>query len=213
MLQNYIDLNYPFELEEENPVEPQFSSEEKELLPDVNELIAELPQSTSSTASNECGVLPEEDTAEEAEIADEEEPIQKTEVQVQEVGIIIEAEEAREEGEEIEDTRPVCASLDGSRRTRHLRRPDELSVPPAHCIVPIMENCQLRTERQSVDSLEKDGSSDRDSYRSRGNSKSEDSVSSDSSSGFRSGGYVSEDEPPPEYSKVVTVHYNRDEVV
>ncbi|XP_022091569.1 uncharacterized protein LOC110979807 [Acanthaster planci] len=49
--------------------------------------------------------------------------------------------------------------------------------------------------------------------RSRGNSKSEESVSSDSSSGFRSGGYISdanEDEPPPEYNKVmqvVTVHF------
>ncbi len=209
-LQNYIDLNYPFELEEESVTEPQFTTEEKELLPEVTEL--ELPQSTSSSASNECGVCPEdeEESAEEAEEANEDEA-EGTVPQIQE-DIIIEAEEAQEEAEEIEDTRPVCASLDG-RRTKHLRRPGELSVPQAHCIVPIMENCQLRTDRQSVESLEKDpSSSDRESIRSRGNSKS-DSVSTDSSSGFRSGGYQSEDEPPPEYSKVVTVHYNGDEVV
>lgn len=135
----------------------------------------------------------------------------------QEVLIVEGAVEAREEDDvamEIEDTRPVCASLDGRGRRHLLRRPDELLVPSQHCIVPIMEDCQLRTDRPSVDSLEKDPPSDRDSYpRSRGNSKSEDSVSSDSSSGFRSGGYVSEDEPPPEYSKVVTVHYSGDEAV
>ncbi|XP_041456095.1 vascular endothelial growth factor receptor 2-like [Lytechinus variegatus] len=52
-------------------------------------------------------------------------------------------------------------------------------------------------------------------HHNRGNnstSKSEESVSSDSSSGFRSGGYGSDvnDEPPPEYSKVMQVALHKE---
>lgn len=103
----------------------------------------------------------------------------------------------------IEATRPVCHSMNG-RITRPLQEDGINSEPDsAH---------QLDSERHSVSSVENADSFETggEAFAHRDNSKSEESVSSDSSSGFRSGGYVSEDERPPEYSKVmqgVTLRY------
>ncbi|XP_038063285.1 uncharacterized protein LOC119733977 isoform X2 [Patiria miniata] len=244
VIQEYLDLNIPFEIE--NASRPSTQYIEKGLEP----VVLLPPEMASEKAGND------EESPQSVSQLDEE----GTEEDIGAVG------GDDEMVEEIQDPRPVCPSLDGRNRPAglsqdapkdfvlHIREEQEAggedniregthpagevagSSGEAHHLSdsPASEETQLSEEgRDSLSSLEKaelEGlESGRDASfhhhhhhhhhhnhhraRSRGNSKSEESVSSDSSSGFRSGGYISdanEDEPPPEYNKVmqvVTVHF------
>ena len=131
---------------------------------------------------------------------------------------------------QLEDERPVCASLE--RRpisSIHVSLTDMSSSDPCDDELedePVTKTTSTPTRLQmhrhnslsALDSLQQTITSQAfhhhhhhsNHHHHHGNnstSKSEESVSSDSSSGFRSGGYGSDgnDEPPPEYSKVMQV--------
>ncbi|XP_033631819.1 hemicentin-1-like [Asterias rubens] len=238
VIQEYLDLNVPFEIENASRPSTQYIEKDPQELEPVVTLPPEMVQAEKSSKDAEPGA--------------------------KEDGEAVAAEGADAVEVEIQDPRPVCPSLDGRfRLANRLQEPSK----DTQCVVQITNNeakameqagassgvvsaeIAVRKEqthlteavagseshlndshisettllmeegRDSLSSLEKvelEGlESSRDAFhsRSRGNSKSEESVSSDSSSGFRSGGYISdanEDEPPPEYNKVmqvVTVHF------
>lgn len=142
---------------------------------------------------------------------------------------------------QLEDERPVCASLEGRTVSSiHASLTDISSSEPCdeeddtggESTKSSTTSARLPLHRpnslSALDSLQQTmtnpvfhhhhhhhHSSNHHHHHNRGNnstSKSEESVSSDSSSGFRSGGYGSDvnDEPPPEYSKVMQVALHKE---
>nr|CAL91935.1 putative VEGF receptor precursor [Paracentrotus lividus] len=141
---------------------------------------------------------------------------------------------------QLEDERPVCAGLEGrtvssihasltdisssepcdeedetgGESTKSSTASSRLPMHHRHNSLSALDTLQ-QTMTNPVFHHHHHHSSNHHHHHNRGNnstSKSEESVSSDSSSGFRSGGYGSDvnDEPPPEYSKVMQVALHKE---
>lgn len=169
-----MDLNLPYEMDTRSPLSSYILAEEAE--PQEFDPLMTSDGDDTQMDANDLEVLdfPEEAAKEECELDNNK--------------------------VECSETRPVSLSMNG--RITHPSADEGCTTgaqePPSQ---GDSERHIVRSvERVPLSSFDEDGG---DAFTSRDNSKSEESVSSDSSSGFRSGGYVSEDERPPEYSKVM----------